>query len=133
MLTLVIELDEEEPLDADEALGCIEIRDGAGNGFREADVWVDDWLRALIEGTEILKSRTTVVHVEIDSEPYPLVLSNKAGGLSVGYKEMFGQGNSLTEFTNELKRVSREVIGQFGVEKVLENIAWRDILRYAGY
>lgn len=131
-MEVIVTLDYEEPLDPEGALGHIKIVGDAGEVIRDNNVYVDDWLVALVEGAQAL-SRGEREHVsDIQSEPHPLTFRSSGQGFSISYADAEVSGGDLGSFQLHLKDVIRRVTGEFGDEFVFApDSFWSQLERYA--
>jgi hypothetical protein len=100
------------PLDPEEALGNIVITDETGSEIRQENIWVDDWLAALINGVEALGRGEEGFSADIQSESNPIVFKSQGERFSLSFADTALIG-SLTEFRSDLKQGVQKMLAAF--------------------
>ena len=127
-----VTLDAEVLLNPEEALGHILISDDDGGEISGQDVWVDDWLMALVEGVQALSRGEQEFASEIMSEPHPLIFKSYGRGLSISFAGKSVVGDDLHVFGRELKAEIRRVMSEFGEgAEFRPDSFWVELRQYA--
>ena len=111
-LDVTLDPENELPLDPEEALGNIAITDETGLEIRQENIWVDDWLAALVNGVEALERGEGSFFAEIQSEADPMVFESKGErfSLSVADTTLIG---SPSAFRSDLKQGVQKMLAAF--------------------
>lgn len=100
------------PLDAEQALGNIVIIDETGSEIRQENIWVDDWLAALVNGVEALRKGKESFSADIQSESNPLVFELQGERFSLSFAETTLIG-SLSAFRSDLQKGVQKMLAAF--------------------
>lgn len=100
------------PLDPEETLGNIAITDETGCRIRQENIWVDDWLAALVNGVEALGRGEESFSADIESEASPIVFGLQGELFSLSFAETTLTG-SLSAFRNDLKKGVQKMLAAF--------------------
>ena len=100
------------PLDPEEALGKIAITDESGSEIRHENIWVDDWLAALVNGVEALERGEESFSADIQSESNPIVFESKGERFSLSLADTTLIG-SLSAFRSDLKQSIQKMLAAF--------------------
>ncbi len=98
-------LDKEYEINLEGLSGEFKIIGDDNNIIQESNVYIDDWLNALVEGFKILESENSKQRIEMDleSEPDPLELELRGEFLTIIYKNNSVKVNSFQEAKTKLK------------------------------
>ena len=98
-------LDKEYEINLEGLSGEFKIIGDDNNIIQESNVYIDDWLNALVEGFIILESENSNQRIEMDleSEPDPLELELRGEFLTIIYKNNSVKVNSFQEAKTKLK------------------------------
>jgi hypothetical protein len=97
------------PLDPKEALGNT---DDTGSEILQDNIWVDDWLVALVNGVEALQRGEKSFSADIQSESNPIVFASQGERFSLSFANTTLIGN-LSEFRNDLKQGIQKLLAAF--------------------
>ncbi len=126
-----VALDREIELNAEEALGSIVISDDTGAEIRQENIWIDDWLAALIDGVEALLKGERSFSAEIQSESPPLVFESQGEDFSLAFAASRVCGK-MSEFHSGLKRVAHLTLNEFEQEMPFRaDSFWAQIQKFA--
>ena len=98
-------LDKDYEINLEGLSGEFKIIGDDNNIIQESNVYIDDWLNALVEGFKILESENSNQRIEMDleSEPDPLELELRGEFLTIIYKNNSVKVNSFQEAKTKLK------------------------------
>jgi hypothetical protein len=129
---IIVHLDKEEPLDPSEALANVELLGDYGDAILDLDVWVDDWLLALMEGAQALDQGKANYTAQIITETHPLVFGSIGQEFTITYDQSRIKVDSLSQFHQELKLAINSAIEEFGSNQMFSpESLWRELKRYA--
>jgi hypothetical protein len=127
-----IALESEESPNPEEALGHILISGDEGAEIRSRDIWVDDWLMALVEGVQALSRGEREFSSDIVTESHPLVLRSSGRVFSLSVAGATVRGYDLGKFQLHLKEVVSRVLDEFGESPGFRpDSFWAQLERYA--
>jgi hypothetical protein len=119
------------PLDPEEALGSIMITDETASEIRQENIWVDDWLAALVNGVEALGRGEGKFSAEVESESKPIVFESDGESFSLSFADNIARG-SLPEFRRDLKTAVREMLAAFNADVSLRpDSFWAKLREFA--
>ncbi len=98
-------LDKDYEINLEGLSGEFKIIGDDNNIIQESNVYIDDWLNALVEGFKILESENSNQRIKMDleSEPDPLELELRGEFLTIIYKNNSVKVNSFQEAKTKLK------------------------------
>jgi hypothetical protein len=112
LINVTLDAEDPLPLDAEEALGNIMIADETGSTIRQESIWVDDWLVALVSGSEALAKGEEIFSADIESEPNPILFQREGKRIALSFADTTVTGN-LTEFRSELQKAVQKMLSAF--------------------
>ncbi len=108
-----ISLESEGPLNPEEALGHISITGDDGAEIQSRNIWVDDWLAALLEGVQALSRGQGRYAADIVTESYPLIFKSSGQSFSISFAGATVTGYDFGKFQLHLKTIIRRVLDEF--------------------
>jgi hypothetical protein len=105
-----VTLNPEDPLPLDPE--DIMITDGTGAELHRQNIWVDDWLAALVNGVEALGRSEETFSAEVQSESDPIVFQWEGERFSLSFADTTVTG-SLDEFRSDLKKAVQRMLAAF--------------------
>jgi len=109
---IVVTLEEQIALDADEALGEIELIGDDGGSISRGNAWLDAWLSAILDGLEGFLAGEKEQRIEIMAETQPLVVRPYRRGLRVTFRDETVEVRDVEQFRTELKSAVRGVVAR---------------------
>jgi hypothetical protein len=100
------------PLDPEETLGNIVITDETGSEIRQENIYVDDWLAALVNGVEALGRGEENFSAEIQSEANPILFESRCERLSLSFADTTLIG-SFSAFRSDLRKAVQKILAAF--------------------
>ena len=112
MIDVTLETEDPRTLEPEEALGNIIITDEKGAIIRQKNIWVDDWLAALVNGAEALGNGEKTFSADIQSEPNPILFQAEGKHVALSFANATVTGD-LTEFRSALRKTVRQTLAAF--------------------